>query len=573
MNRRRARPGQGVWGMNAALLAACLPVVFVAPARPLLAGWNSRPAIAAFTLAFGLMELVVFHVRLGTERHTISWNEAVVVLGMAFLPTRTLMAAHALGLGTFLLWHRRQAAVRWTFNIGQTTFSLGLGALAAHGVAGLLGDVNGPWMGAFVGAALTGALGAAFVSIVVSIAESRRPELRRMVGMSSVVGIGASAGGVVLGVIARLSLPLAVFPLMMFGLLAIGHQAYLRARLRADESAFLNEATLALNGSSDPETSVVHLLAATCRALHVREAALIEDFGDDQWIIRWIDRSEPGSPLHSSIGNRPGWLAQTSCVVAADAFDDGRTGGALTAPIRSDRGVIGVLVARDRAGEFGPFEGPDHSLIETATGLLSLHLETGELRRDIHNLHEAEREMRHLALHDALTGLPNRRQLDLHAQARAATHPGGPLQLSIAVIDLDGFKQVNDTLGHAAGDALLVEVASRLQSVIRDGDLAVRLGGDEFALLAGTEPAELAQRVEAAFAEAFVLDGSSTGVGASVGVAPVVVVTGHASGAAEENRQRIEGALSAADRNMYDMKARHKGCTVDLSGVDADGRS
>jgi diguanylate cyclase (GGDEF)-like protein/PAS domain S-box-containing protein len=102
---------------------------------------------------------------------------------------------------------------------------------------------------------------------------------------------------------------------------------------------------------------------------------------------------------------------------------------------------------------------------------------------DITAMKQAQAQMEHLAFHDALTGLPNRRLLgDRLAQALAQARRSNTV-LALCYLDLDGFKPVNDRLGHAAGDAVLREVASRLIAVLRGNDSAARLGGDEFVLI------------------------------------------------------------------------------------------
>ena len=111
--------------------------------------------------------------------------------------------------------------------------------------------------------------------------------------------------------------------------------------------------------------------------------------------------------------------------------------------------------------------------------------EAAELARDIDQvlLRLAEAQMAHMALHDALTGLPNRRLLVERISSaidRADRHGG---EVAILFCDLDDFKRVNDTAGHAAGDAVLVEAATRLSSVLRAGDSVARVGGDEFVIV------------------------------------------------------------------------------------------
>src|SRR5208282_2269659 len=123
-------------------------------------------------------------------------------------------------------------------------------------------------------------------------------------------------------------------------------------------------------------------------------------------------------------------------------------------------------------------------LLSLLFGLLVTVLGSGR-RRALALVLEKTRELSHQALHDSLTGLPNRALVLDRAQqllARTARRPG--TYAGALFIDIDGFKHVNDNLGHAAGDQLLKVVAERLQSAVRDDDTVGRLGGDEFVVLA-----------------------------------------------------------------------------------------
>jgi diguanylate cyclase (GGDEF)-like protein len=136
----------------------------------------------------------------------------------------------------------------------------------------------------------------------------------------------------------------------------------------------------------------------------------------------------------------------------------------------------------------------------------------------------AEDQIRHLALHDSLTGLPNRLQFHQHldrAVARAKRH--GQL-MAVFGLDLDRFKDVNDTMGHATGDALLEEVAARLKESVRESDLVGRLGGDEFAIVAEDinapeDAMRLARRVCTALGESYHVNGHELATSASIGIA------------------------------------------------------
>ena len=160
----------------------------------------------------------------------------------------------------------------------------------------------------------------------------------------------------------------------------------------------------------------------------------------------------------------------------------------------------------------------------------------------------ASRKLRAQALHDALTGLPNRSLL--HRRAERALRGDG--LAAMLLIDLDRFKEVNDTLGHDYGDALLVEVAGRLQAVLRRGDTLARMGGDEFAVLLDGLPdraavGELAGRLQDALRRPFALRGVAVELEASIGAALY-----------PEHGGTLGELLQRADVAMYDAKrGRH----------------
>jgi len=163
---------------------------------------------------------------------------------------------------------------------------------------------------------------------------------------------------------------------------------------------------------------------------------------------------------------------------------------------------------------------------------------------------DAEDAMQHRALHDILTGLPNRSLFaDRLEQAleRVRRHPGS--LAAILFIDVDHFKQVNDSLGHPAGDELLIGVATRLREAVRPTDTVARFGGDEFGLLLEEISSErvaiaTAERIAASFARPFMLDSGSQFVTASIGIA---LADGH---------QESEALLRDADAAMYRAKQR-----------------
>ncbi len=165
----------------------------------------------------------------------------------------------------------------------------------------------------------------------------------------------------------------------------------------------------------------------------------------------------------------------------------------------------------------------------------------------------ARPDLHHRTLHDPLTGLPNRDLLlDRLALAlqRAERHH---TQLAVLFLDLDDFKLINDSLGHAAGDHLLVAVGQRLNAQLRGTDTAARFGGDEFVLVCedlidARESTQIADRINAALRPPFTIDGRDITVTASIGIA-VPPSTTHPP----------DQLLQDADQAMYRAKARGGG--------------
>jgi diguanylate cyclase (GGDEF)-like protein/PAS domain S-box-containing protein len=175
--------------------------------------------------------------------------------------------------------------------------------------------------------------------------------------------------------------------------------------------------------------------------------------------------------------------------------------------------------------------------------------------RDVSERRELEQQLMHQAFHDTLTGLPNRALFQdrvEHALARAGRRG---TTVAMAMLDLDDFKVVNDTRGHSAGDAMLGEVARRLQTTLRSSETIARLGGDEFAILVEdlqdqSQISELTDRIMKPFGEPFIIEGEELAASASIGV----VLSGGREGALN-----LAELLRCADLALYTAKERGKG--------------
>ena len=168
---------------------------------------------------------------------------------------------------------------------------------------------------------------------------------------------------------------------------------------------------------------------------------------------------------------------------------------------------------------------------------------------DITERKQVEQQLLHAALHDALTDLPNRAYfVERVSQALARGRRDSDYRFGVLFLDCDHFKEVNDSLGHAAGDRFLTEIANRLRTSVRPGDVVARLGGDEFAVLleeiVGAPDAEhAALRIQSALAAPFALEGRDIVPSASIGAA-----------LSERNHRQPQDVLGNADLAMYHAK-------------------
>lgn len=221
--------------------------------------------------------------------------------------------------------------------------------------------------------------------------------------------------------------------------------------------------------------------------------------------------------------------------------------------------LFGLLLA----AQFGASLGARVGLTITAVVVAALMLLRQALAQ--RDTLVAQGDLRHQALHDALTGLPNRALItDRIGQLLARNHRNGTTGAALFV-DLDGFKDINDTLGHAAGDELLRAVAERLATGLRDADTIGRMGGDEFIVLIDgaanqSAPDLVAQRLLDLMRQPFILEASAI---------PIVVTT--SIGVATGDRDTAGDLLRDADIAMYMAKAAGKNCyEVFRPGMDSD---
>jgi diguanylate cyclase (GGDEF)-like protein len=525
-------------------VAASAVALFVLVVQPLPA---APTAIALpwvlWAAAFAISEALVVHVQWQREAHTFSVGDLVLGAGLILAAPQDLVLAQVVGTGATLLLYRKQRDRRLAFNVAQ--YALG-GSIATALFAYLSGPSVGTWdwLAALVAILVTTVVADLCIFAVISLSEGRAhlQPLLEMLALSLPFTLGSAAVGLVL---ARSAVTdpaaLALLALPTF-LIVAAYRAYTHAREQQENLRLLHEVTSLLHGSGDTQEALGDFLASVRTAFRagLAELVLLGPVGrDGATVSRSVEGADPivMAPLEDADDHhRLLRLATASGALSTrtssgrgqqlDAYASSRgLKDAMVAALRTDDRVHGLLLVGGRLGDVTTFSSSDLALLDTFARHVATSLERGRLEENLRQVTDLKEQLRHQALHDPLTGLPNRTLfLD---RARHAVDTAGRTRIHPAVlyIDLDGFKPVNDTFGHEAGDVLLRTVADRLRGCLRPADTAARLGGDEFAVLLNGPVDRFAitrviERIRSQLDVPVVLgEGVVATVGASIGVA------------------------------------------------------
>jgi diguanylate cyclase (GGDEF)-like protein/PAS domain S-box-containing protein len=222
-------------------------------------------------------------------------------------------------------------------------------------------------------------------------------------------------------------------------------------------------------------------------------------------------------------------------LLAAPDAGEGLSG--LGVPLHAKKGVIGALVVQSHRAE-RPYTRKDTELLQFVSAQIAPAIERKRM----------EAWLQHIAQHDPLTGLPNRELFHDRLQTALLLAERNQTRLALLYLDLDKFKQVNDTLGHPVGDLLLQEAARRLRQCVRDSDTVGRVGGDEFMVLLNGIPLRehalpIAEKIRVALGHPFELAGHSVHISPSIGIALF-----------PEHGDDYKQLIRYADEAMYDAK-------------------
>ena len=461
--------------------------------------WNLPPAAFAaqptWVGVLGLASLfavggtVSFHLEFRGEAHIFTLSELPMVLGLFWVDPFTLLAARLAGEIVVTLFEPRRPVKKLALNAGICVVECVVALLVFHAVfaAPPLGSPAG-WLAGLGAVAAADIVGLAAVTAAIRWHGGRTQPVS--LGVAALVSTIANCS---LGITAALLFDTHPAALLLIAVIAVMlhlmYAGYVRVHARYASLQVLYDFTELLNGAVGADDVVEAMLSYARRLLRADVAELVL-FGDDGTVVR--SRLEGSDPLrHPELTSDRAAILQLCGATQTVLQPRGETGpaSAYLDALGVDDGVVarvplgdgqGLFTVGGRLANTSTFDVDDARLFETLVNHAGMALEKGRLIEEL-RAEAARRE--HQALHDDLTGLPNRAQFLERAGALLVGRRSSDNEVAVLLMDLDNFKDVNDTLGHHIGDELLQEVARRLRSLTRADDIAARLGGDEFVLL------------------------------------------------------------------------------------------
>ncbi|SCL20077.1 diguanylate cyclase/phosphodiesterase [Micromonospora nigra] len=531
------------------------PLAICAVVLSVLLGLTTDPALGdlpvtlVLTVAMVAAAMPTINVVVRRQALAVTPTEIPLVVALYLLPPLSVVLAYIVATLVVQLRRRLLPAKLW-FNVALAAAATSLATLVYHLLPQTRGVGPGTW-GVLLAAVGTHTL-VALVAVVAVISvvqgwQAGRELIRAAPPMLIAVAINLSIG--LLIIIALESTPWAVFLFaglaMAFALVYGSYAQFLRQHRTLSE---MYELTRAIT-ESGPDGTLIDALLVRIRSLMQAEYATLwlPAQGRHPEVLLTAQEGKPGLLDSAPI---PAALRQAAVSRQATVAVGSRLGGdpevrealgrapvkdVIVVPLRSGKAVIGTLEVANRLGDTNFFRPADVTVFETVAAHAAVALENSRL---------VDR-LRHDAYHDGLTKLPNRRRI-LGALEEAVRIRAPGEVVALLLFDVDRLRQVNESLGHAAGDKVLVEVADRLRGCMPSAALVGRAGGDEFLVTLRLESAEaavdLAAQLREQIRDEMVFDSLTLDVDTAVGVA---VHPDHGSDPATL-LQRVDLAATAA---------------------------
>jgi len=493
----------------------------------------------ALLIGFAAAERFVVHVHFRRSAHSMSLGEIPFVFALIFAGGFAAILAGAIGRILILTLHRKVPPIRLAFNFGQFLLGNCVAVLVFHAVAGSSTEITPIVWGAALLATVSNSLIAVLViTAAVSVSEGRLGV--RQISVSLRTDLAVVLANTSIGLCAATVLyqdweGTVLMAIPVAGMY-VSFRAYLSERQRHQRVEFLYQAARALSRSAEIGPALEGLLAQALDAFRAEAAEIIFFSPDGTDALRTTVRvNGPAAVLE---GVEPELAARFRALCAeheseacpASDIAAGQLGEYLQARdladgmfvvLKGERSWLGAIMIGNPSSLADRFCPEDVKLLDTLANNTSVALENDRLGQTVWRLKALQRELQHQASHDPLTDLANRSLFVQRVGDALRAARGG---VSVIFIDVDDFKTVNDSLGHAAGDDLLIVIARRLYDCVRPSDTVARLGGDEFAIMldgpdSQHEAIDVAERINRHLAERFSIRGQNISVHASAGIA------------------------------------------------------
>jgi diguanylate cyclase (GGDEF)-like protein len=557
--------------LTAAMLAAVAALLagpirgLPPPAGEMRLPW---PLLAVLSATAVLLRV---HIQFRREVHSINLVELPLVLGLHLVGPVGLVAAQFAGSLLALVLGSRQTGRKLAFNLALSLLEACLASVVFAAVLGG-GDPDGTlgMVATFTAVLATDLVSAAVVLAAIRLNDGAvgARDVTQTLATGAVAAVTTTSLAMVAVVVLVNDRQVAWLLLVVTAVLFLAYRAYTSLREQHERLRRLHRFARVVARSEGSDAAAAAVLAQA-RDLLRAELAELTVFGGGRPRVRTVlgpgdhQASLPVDDQQAAARLLDRALATDGAVLQAAGVPDPELGRALAgrgvadaivAPLRDASGPFGTLLVANRLGDVGAFDAQDLTLLQTLAGHAGVALERSRLIDDLRR-EVAERE--HQALHDGLTGLANR-PLFLDRVRQAIGQLGPETSLAVLLVDLDRFKEVNDTLGHSTGDLVLREVGTRLERALPESHSIARLGGDEFAVLVPALPDREAALGVARLVRAEVERPLATEqlelelrVSGSVGVA-----------LCPEHGADPGLLLQRADVAMYTAKAAHSGTAV-----------
>ena len=495
----------------------------------------TRPPLFVLVISFVLVELVIVHLESRGEAHALTFSEIPLVVGLLLADPGTLLTARLMAAVVALGIYRRQSLPKLTFNLALFMIEVSVAAAVLRPLVQADDPVSASsWPAVFLALLVSYLIVSACLTLAITLFSGwpGRSVTQQVFGFGSMACVANTATALIIAVSLWDRTYIGVLVTGIAAVLFFLYRAYTGLTERHKSLETLHDFTRALGGSleiHELERAVVEGARGILRGEHA--ALLLPPIRDGAPATRVVARGdgiervnitpaelaadlaillpagearlyEPGQPL-------PGWLAEIGVKDAA------------IVPLMADGTTSGAMLVANRLTEVSEFVEDDLRVFETLANHANVALENGRL---VAHLQYEAQEQAYLALHDPVTGLPNRSSLFELLEEAIQRSKRTELGCALVFVDLDTFKEVNDTLGTATGDRLLVEVRQRVEALLPPTATLTRFTGDQFAVLV-TNVADLAtvmslaETIQAEFDTPFTADAVSLVLGASLGIA------------------------------------------------------